>query len=110
MWSVDYQSSAVSLNVLFSADFNGDGTVDGTDLADWQTGYGSQSALHADGDADGDGDVDGKDFLIWQTQEGLSAPLNAFVQIPEPAAVFFGSLIGPIHATLIETGQVLNTV
>ena len=88
VWSVDYQSSAVSLNVLFSADFNGDGTVDGDDLADWQTGYGSQSAEHVDGDADGDGDVDGQDFLIWQQQVGSSAPLNAVVQIPEPAAVF----------------------
>jgi len=88
VWRVDYQSSNVSLDVLFSADFNGDGTVDGDDLADWHIGYGSLLANHADGDADGDGDVDGQDFLIWQTQEGLSAPLSAVVQIPEPAAVF----------------------
>ena len=88
VWRVDYQATAVSLDVLFSADFNGDGTVDCDDLADWQTGYGSLSAEHSDGDADGDGDVDGQDFLIWQTQDGFSAQLSSVVHIPEPAAVF----------------------
>ncbi|HMO87214.1 MAG TPA: glycosyl hydrolase 53 family protein, partial [Lacipirellulaceae bacterium] len=46
-------------------DYNGDGTVDGDDLAAWtaqlwQTGAG----LPADGD--GNGLVDGADFLLWQ--------------------------------------------
>ncbi len=88
VWRVDYQSSFVSLNVLFSADFNGDNSVDGDDLLSWNAGYGSQMALHVDGDADGDGDVDGQDFLVWQIQNGFSAPLSAAVQIPEPTAGF----------------------
>ena len=52
---------------LVSADFNGDGLVNGLDLAIWQAGYEDDSA----GDADGDGDVDGVDYLIWQRQSGL---------------------------------------
>lgn len=88
VWRVNYQSSSVSLDVLFSADFNGDNSVDGDDLLNWNAGYGSQMAMHVDGDADGDGDVDGQDFLIWQIQNGSSAPLSAAVQIPEPAAGF----------------------
>lgn len=88
VWRVGYQSSAVTLNVLFSADFNGDGTVDGEDLMIWQTGYGSQTADHVEGDADGDGNVDGQDFLIWQIQNGSVAPQSAAVQIPEPTAAF----------------------
>jgi len=103
IWNIDYQSSAVSLDVLFAADFNGDGTVDGADLADWETGYGSLSAVHADGDADGDGDVDGRDFLIWQSQEGLIAPFGAVAQIPEPAAVFLA--LSSVLFMLIFSGR-----
>ena len=65
-------------------DFNGDGTVDGDDLVDWQAGYGTaSSATLPDGDADEDGDVDGNDFLIWQ--RNLSAPaFSGQVAVPEP--------------------------
>jgi hypothetical protein len=91
VWHVDYQPTSVNLLPLYAADFNADGNVDSDDLADWQIGYGSNSAEHsdgdADGDADGDGDVDGADFLVWQRQFGNSANLINTLSIPEPSAV-----------------------
>ncbi|TWU29944.1 hypothetical protein [Bythopirellula polymerisocia] len=48
----------------FTADFEGDGDVDGADRAIWQGAYGMNNL----GDADGDGDSDGADFLAWQRQ------------------------------------------
>jgi endonuclease/exonuclease/phosphatase family metal-dependent hydrolase len=65
------------------SDFNYSRVVDGTDLAVWQAGYGTDSgAARTAGDADGDGDVDGRDFLIWQRQYNGAGP--GFVAVPEP--------------------------
>ncbi|MCA9237355.1 MAG: PQQ-dependent sugar dehydrogenase [Planctomycetales bacterium] len=50
-----------------SADFTGDGFVDGADLSVWETNFGAPSgASRTTGDADADHDVDGADFLLWQ--------------------------------------------
>ncbi len=52
-----------------SADFNGDGRVDGKDFLIWQLHFPmSSGATHAMGDADYNGTVDGKDFMYWQQQ------------------------------------------
>ena len=78
-----------SPNIVYDpADFNEDGHVDGSDLADWQTGYGTASgAGHANGDADEDGDVDAADFFAWQ--RGYEAALNlaAAETVPEPTSI-----------------------
>lgn len=68
-------------------DFNGDGLVDGEDLANWELSY----ALDDGADADGDGSSDGEDFLAWQRNLGTSwqdlAPtLSTPLAVPEPAA------------------------
>jgi len=62
-----------------SADFDGDGDVDGRDFLTWQRGFGLQSpnGTKADGDADSDADVDGNDLGVWQAQFGTPAPLFA---------------------------------
>ena len=49
-------------------DYNQDSTVDGEDLAVWQTHFSSTTDLNADGDQDAD--VDGSDFLTWQRNFG----------------------------------------
>ena len=59
-------SSAGSL----STDFDGSGTVDGGDLAEWEGNFG---AGNTGGDADGDDDTDGADFLSWQRDLGMSS-------------------------------------
>jgi hypothetical protein len=70
--------------VYDSADFNLDLTVDASDLAIWQLGYGTQSGAEKNnGDADDDGDVDARDFLIWQ-RNYASGTLSASTAVPEP--------------------------
>ena len=75
------------------ADFDSSNTVDGADLAIWETGLGmSGTAQKSDGDADADMDVDGFDFLVWQRQNGMSVtPLGGVASVPEPSA---GLLLG----------------
>ncbi|HEX6961299.1 MAG TPA: PEP-CTERM sorting domain-containing protein, partial [Lacipirellula sp.] len=73
----------VNLAPVTPGDFDGDGDVDGDDLAQWRGDFGA-SALS---DADGDGDSDGADFLAWQRQLGSGAALSAAAAgVPEPSA------------------------
>ncbi|MBA3481365.1 MAG: hypothetical protein H0T51_06075, partial [Pirellulales bacterium] len=80
-WSLAYVGSSVFLNFGaggppgIGADFNGDGIVDGADLAIWTANFGVGAnpppiATQAQGDANGDGVVDGADFLVWQQKLG----------------------------------------
>ncbi|HMP06958.1 MAG TPA: hypothetical protein PJ982_11450, partial [Lacipirellulaceae bacterium] len=69
-----------------AGDFNGDGVVDGDDLAIWQDNFGmSAGATVAHGDATGDGVVDGADFLVWQQNLGAGASSASAANVPEPA-------------------------
>jgi len=63
------------------ADFDGDGDVDGDDLAQWEGDFG----INGDSDADGDGDSDGADLLTWQRQftENLNLTTSSET-VPEP--------------------------
>lgn len=66
-----------------SADFDGDGDVDGDDFLTWQRGTGGPGAF-ADGDANHNGTVDGDDLDIWETQYGTEALAANVAAIPEP--------------------------
>lgn len=71
-------------------DFNGDGKVDGEDLAQWQEDYG----VNDHSDADGDGDTDGRDFLIWQ--RNITATPSLIVgatAVPEPGTLPLGACV-----------------
>ena len=73
-----------------SSDFNGDGMVDGADLAQWRGDFGPTD----DGsDADGDGDSDGADFLTWQRELGMTSATPVSAAVPEPSAWLL-SLVG----------------
>lgn len=63
-----------------SADFDGDGDIDGRDFLLWQRGFGKPAATPADGDADSDQDVDGADLIVWQEQYGTPGPLVAAIE------------------------------
>ncbi|MBA3484161.1 MAG: PEP-CTERM sorting domain-containing protein [Pirellulales bacterium] len=65
-----------------AGDFDGDGTVDGDDLAQWRGDFGGPGS-----DADGDGDSDGNDFLIWQRNLGQSSATPSAAAVPEPGAL-----------------------
>lgn len=68
----------------FSADFDGDGDVDGNDLTDWKASFGVNNGA----DADQDGDSDGADVLAWQRQLGSGLATATTSAVPEPATVF----------------------
>jgi hypothetical protein len=70
-------------------DFQGDGDVDGADLALWRSAIG----VSYRGDANGDGDSDGADFLIWQRNLGAAGVSGATQTVPEPASWAFAALV-----------------
>ena len=95
---VVYGAQSISLVVrsIGSAsgpDFNGDGVVNGLDLAIWKAHVGiTMGATVLDGDANGDGKVDGQDFLLWQLHlgpyPGAGAGSGASLQaVPEPTGL-----------------------
>ncbi|HEY3395278.1 MAG TPA: PEP-CTERM sorting domain-containing protein, partial [Lacipirellulaceae bacterium] len=97
---IEYLPNAVQLQVVstpfFSADFDNDGDVDGTDLIIWRGAF----DLNQLGDADGDNDTDGADLLIWQRQFGSTAGAGAgaTASVPEP-----GTLVLLLLALLTAT-------
>ena len=72
-----------------SADFDGNGVVNGEDFRTWQLGFGTTStATPGTGDANGDGDVDEEDLFLWQQQYSNPPPL-AVIRVPEPTSFAF---------------------
>ncbi|BBO36087.1 hypothetical protein PLANPX_5699 [Lacipirellula parvula] len=74
---------AAILDAVPAADFDLDGTVDGNDLAIWQTAFGATRA----GDANADGVTDGADFLIWQREHANAAASPSSLSVPEPTGI-----------------------
>ena len=73
--------------LLAGADFTGDGSVNGADLAVWQSEYGTLAgAATASGDADLDADVDGADFLAWQSEYDAAGVVVVSQAVPEPGS------------------------
>ncbi len=68
-----------------SADFDGDGDIDGQDFLVWQRGFGLEAqADNTLGDADFSGVVDADDLAVWQEQYGVPELLATV--IPEPTS------------------------
>jgi hypothetical protein len=78
-----------------SADFNGDGVVDGADFLALQRNVGKTiGAQHSEGDADRDGDVDAADLNYWKAHNGGPA----VHPLPEPtAAIQLFTAIGALR-------------
>ena len=68
------------------ADLDGNGQIDGGDLAIWRSAFSATGAAAQRADLDGDGRVDGRDFLAWQRLVNANA-VNAAASIPEPHAL-----------------------
>lgn len=101
LWNVSYNPKSVVVTyagaapIGIGADFNGDGIVNGDDLAVWKANFGKGSvappALQSEGDANGDGVVDGSDYMILQRKFGgppaVAAGEGALAVVPEPSSV-----------------------
>ena len=76
-----------------TSDFNFSRSVDGTDLAIWQSGFGtSTGATRSMGDADGARDIDASDLFVCQRQVTLGDyPLSVPVSLSN-ATLFFSLL------------------
>jgi hypothetical protein len=77
-----------------SNEANGNGFVNGADLAQWRGDFG----IDAGSNADADGDSDGNDFLIWQRNLGVGTPPSAAAAsaVPEPAACLMVLMAGAV--------------
>ncbi len=85
-----------------TADFDGDGDVDGRDFLEWQRGNGllpTGKPRRKDGDANLDASVNAADLAIWIDKFGVPIPaVSASTSVPEPTsallaliAVMFGA-------------------
>lgn len=89
---------AFTATLLHSADFNGDGSVDGGDFLQWQRSQGKTTgATFPEGDANLDGAVDGADLGIWKALFGGTTTAGA-EQVPEPAATAVGATVSLVFA------------
>jgi hypothetical protein len=91
LWDTSLISSGIiSVVSALSADFDGDGDVDGTDLVQWKVGQLQQNDR---GDTDADGDTDGSDFLVWQRQLGSDPPPSGVAAAPEPGGLLLAAAL-----------------
>ncbi len=104
-----YESQADS-----SADFDGDGDVDGRDFLAWQRGYGKPNAVRSDGNSDDDLDVDASDLSAWQVSYG-EQPVPVVAEDNEISDLGFmisdEELSRPVQASralLLNTGGALT--
>jgi hypothetical protein len=109
------QSMEITGPATASADFDGDGDIDGADFLRWQRGSGTTGgATLAMGNADGDADVDGDDLAIWEQQFNPSSTATSSASaddescgcgsmfaagaaaVPEPSALHLaaGAIVG----------------
>ncbi|TWU24621.1 sialidase family protein [Bythopirellula polymerisocia] len=94
--------------ILASAEFDGDGIIDGRDFLVWQRGFGIPNAQKADGDANNDMFVDGADLGVWQAQFGLAPPLIASESLE--LSVECGSSLPLLNSELVDLALAMEWI
>ncbi|QEG34709.1 metallophosphoesterase [Bythopirellula goksoeyrii] len=94
------------LTPLFSADFDGDDDIDGSDFLAWQRGFGSTE--FSPGDANNDGMINSLDLAIWQQQYATDAALSSTLSIPEPQTVMLFSVAFALCFSFFRRGVLLR--
>lgn len=91
-WNLIAEPTSLTLELVSAttADFNGDGLVDGADFLVWQRGAGTAEPELADGDANGDGLVNAADHVVWSEQFGVASVNATVTGVPEPAGLGLG--------------------
>ena len=85
-----------------SADFDGDGDIDGVDFMTLQQGFGT-GTTHAEGDANHNGSIDSADLAIWESQYGSPAPLAAISSVPEPSTAIIAGACFLVCCSVLRT-------
>lgn len=87
--------SYVTGGVVASADFDGNGIVNGNDFLRWQRNLGinNGSATKSQGDANGDGNVNAADLTVWKSQFGTPGSVAATAAVPEPSTFALAALV-----------------
>ena len=98
-------------NAPVPGDANGDGKVDGGDLAIWQQNYdplGTGNNTFATGDWNADNTIDGGDLALWQQNydplgpsDGAAFAFGGGTEIPEPTTLLL-LVLGVLPATLVR--------
>ncbi len=77
-----------------TADFSGDGDVDGGDFLQWQREFGNSVSTPGEGaDGNGSGSVDAADLLVWEQQFGQPGSSIAASTVPEPSCLALASCV-----------------
>lgn len=86
-FDVVYGSKSVALQVVTAdpGDFNHDGAADGADFLDWQRGLSSDP-------------LSSTDLALWETNYGTAFPLAAATTVPEPNSILLCALVGLFSA------------
>ncbi|TWT36209.1 Quinoprotein glucose dehydrogenase B precursor [Posidoniimonas corsicana] len=74
----------IDTSIQIPGDYDGSGTVDADDYAEWRSRYGQSGGLAADGN--GDGVVDAADYTVWRDNLGRTSTAPTAAAAPEPAA------------------------
>jgi T5SS/PEP-CTERM-associated repeat protein len=99
-WNLAKSTSDISLSVVATGDFNGNGTVDAGDYVVWRNSLNQQGAGLA-ADSNGDGVVNATDYSFWRSRvgnvvggagSGAAVPETSCIALLAIASAFAGAM------------------
>ncbi len=96
LFSTAFAENPIAAVAPYSADFDADNDIDGSDFLAWQRGFSITSGASLEqGDANGDGEVDSLDLQLWalmfsnpfSNPAGNPAAASTVLVVPEPSSL-----------------------